>query len=163
MTLKGTLVCDWRSQEQGIDCEEIFSPVVRPTIICFVLGLAMAHQRSIHQLDVRNIFVHGHLQEIVFYASTSRLLLTNDILSMFVVSANIYYMVLNRQLVLGISILLTTFCRLVWLLHKVTPPCSPTSMVLTWPIFCYMLMILLCTLYLILYEIVSLVLLKLNP
>lgn len=49
-------VYDDRSQEQGVDFDETFSLVVRPTTICIVLGLAMARQWSIHQYDVKNTF-----------------------------------------------------------------------------------------------------------
>ena len=50
---KARLLCDGRSQEQGVDCDETFSPVVRPATIRIVLGLAMARNWTIHQLDVK--------------------------------------------------------------------------------------------------------------
>ena len=49
-----------------MDCDEIFSPVVRPATIHTMLGLAMDRNRSIHQLDVKNAFLHGDLQETTF-------------------------------------------------------------------------------------------------
>lgn len=56
-------VCDGRSQQVGIDCEETFSPVVKPSTIRTV---ALSHSWSIHQLDVKNAFLHGNLTETVY-------------------------------------------------------------------------------------------------
>ncbi|XP_021857849.2 uncharacterized mitochondrial protein AtMg00810-like [Spinacia oleracea] len=63
---KSHLVCDGRSQEVGVDCDETFSPVVKTTTIHTVLGLAMAQKWIIHQLDVKNAFLHGDLKETVY-------------------------------------------------------------------------------------------------
>nr|GEY93275.1 ribonuclease H-like domain-containing protein [Tanacetum cinerariifolium] len=63
---KTRLVANGRSQQQGIDCDETFSPVVKPAIIRTVLSLAVSQQWSIHQLDVKNAFLHGHLTKTVY-------------------------------------------------------------------------------------------------
>ncbi|GJT00781.1 ribonuclease H-like domain-containing protein [Tanacetum coccineum] len=52
--------------QQGIDCDETFSPVVKPPTIRTVLSLVMSREWPIHQLDVKNTFFHGHLTEIVY-------------------------------------------------------------------------------------------------
>ncbi|GKE38274.1 ribonuclease H-like domain-containing protein [Tanacetum coccineum] len=63
---KARLDANGRSQQQGIDCDETFSPVVKPATIRTVLSLAVSRQWHIHQLDVKNAFLHGHLTETIY-------------------------------------------------------------------------------------------------
>ncbi|GKC30920.1 ribonuclease H-like domain-containing protein [Tanacetum coccineum] len=55
-TYKASLVANGRNQQQGIDCDETFSPVVKPATIHTVLSLAVSRYWPIHQLDVKNAF-----------------------------------------------------------------------------------------------------------
>ena len=55
-----------RIQKTGIDCDEPFIPIVKPATMRTVLSLAISHQWSVHQLDVKNAFPQGRLHE-TFY------------------------------------------------------------------------------------------------
>nr|GEZ45807.1 ribonuclease H-like domain-containing protein [Tanacetum cinerariifolium] len=63
---KDCLVANGRSQQQGIDCDETFSSVVKPATIHTVLSLAVPHDWLIHHLDVKNAFLYVYLTETVY-------------------------------------------------------------------------------------------------
>jgi len=63
---KARLVGDGKTQEQGVDCDETFSPVVKPVTIRAVLSIVVSKSWPIHQMDVKNAFLHGHLNETVY-------------------------------------------------------------------------------------------------
>ncbi|KAI3684681.1 hypothetical protein L6452_33906 [Arctium lappa] len=63
---KARLVVNGKSQEVGVDCDETFIHVVKPDTIRTVLSIAMGRNWPIHQLDVKNAFLHGNLKETVF-------------------------------------------------------------------------------------------------
>ncbi|GKE74395.1 ribonuclease H-like domain-containing protein, partial [Tanacetum coccineum] len=54
------------TQLEGVDVDETFSPVVKPGTIQTVLSLAASRHWPIHQLDVKNIFLHGDLSETIY-------------------------------------------------------------------------------------------------
>ncbi|XP_071728704.1 uncharacterized mitochondrial protein AtMg00810-like [Rutidosis leptorrhynchoides] len=63
---KARLVANGRSQQVGIDCDETFSPIVKPATIRTVLSLSISRHCPVHQLDVKNAFLHGHLSETIY-------------------------------------------------------------------------------------------------
>jgi hypothetical protein len=50
------------SQKPGIDYGETFSPVIKPATIRTVLSISTSSNWPIHQLDVKNGFIHGSLK-----------------------------------------------------------------------------------------------------
>ena len=63
---KSRLVANGKSQQVGVDCEETFSPVIKPTTIRTVLHLAVSWNWPLHQLDVKKAFLHETLKETVY-------------------------------------------------------------------------------------------------
>ncbi|GJV34144.1 retrovirus-related pol polyprotein from transposon RE1 [Tanacetum coccineum] len=54
------------SQIPGLDYCHTFSPVVKASTVRIVISLAVLHKWKLHQLDVKNAFLNGHLNETVF-------------------------------------------------------------------------------------------------
>jgi hypothetical protein len=59
------------SQRPSIDFDETFIPVVKPATMRTVLSLALSRNWPIHQLDVKNAFLHGILSEAVYCSKPS--------------------------------------------------------------------------------------------
>jgi hypothetical protein len=55
------------TQRHDIDYDEIFSPVVKPATVRTVLSLVVSRSWPIHQLDVKNVFLHGTLRDSLLY------------------------------------------------------------------------------------------------
>jgi hypothetical protein len=54
------------TQQACIDFVETFSPMVKPATICTVLSLGLSRHWPIHQLDMKNVFLHGTVIETVY-------------------------------------------------------------------------------------------------
>nr|GEX16745.1 ribonuclease H-like domain-containing protein [Tanacetum cinerariifolium] len=63
---KARLVANGSTQLEGVDVDETFSLVVKPETIRTVLSLVASRHWPVHQLDVKNAFLHGDLSKIVY-------------------------------------------------------------------------------------------------
>ena len=63
---KARFVARGFSQKEGIDYEETFALVARYTSIRSVLALAAVMKWKIHQMDVKNAFLNGVVEEEVY-------------------------------------------------------------------------------------------------
>ncbi|GJZ09208.1 ribonuclease H-like domain-containing protein [Tanacetum coccineum] len=63
---KARLVVNGSIQLERVDVDETFRPVVKLGTIRTVLSLATSRHCPIHQLDVKNAFLHGDLSETVY-------------------------------------------------------------------------------------------------
>ncbi|KAJ9564861.1 hypothetical protein OSB04_000827 [Centaurea solstitialis] len=63
---KGRLVAQGFSQQPDLDFDDTFSPVVKLATIRVVLSISISRNWPIHQLDVKNAFLHGDLTKTVY-------------------------------------------------------------------------------------------------
>jgi hypothetical protein len=63
---KARLVTKGFSQIPGIDYNYVFSPVIKHSSICALLGIVAMHDLELEQLDIKIAFLHGDLEEEIY-------------------------------------------------------------------------------------------------
>nr|GEV81925.1 hypothetical protein [Tanacetum cinerariifolium] len=69
---KARLVAQGHTQEEGIDYEEIFTPVVRIEAIKLFLAYASFMGFMVYQMDVKSAFLYGTSEEVVYVCQPPR-------------------------------------------------------------------------------------------
>ena len=55
-------------QEYGVDYEETFAPVAKMTIVRTIIVIGASQGWPFHQMNVKNVFLHGDLKEDIYMA-----------------------------------------------------------------------------------------------
>ena len=63
---KERLVARGYAQKEGIDYNEIFSPVVKYTSIWILLAIVAQFDLELEQMDVKTSFLYGELEEMIY-------------------------------------------------------------------------------------------------
>ena len=71
---KARIVVKSFSQKEEIDYHKVFSPVVKHKTIRILLAMVSAFDLELEQLDVKNAFLHGNLEEHIYMSQSKRFL-----------------------------------------------------------------------------------------
>ena len=66
MRYKARLVAKGYAQKEGIDYNEVFSPVVKHSSIHILSAMITQFDLELAQMDVKTAFLHGDLEEEIF-------------------------------------------------------------------------------------------------
>ena len=62
-----------------MDYFDTFSPVAKMTYVRLFISLAATHNWDLHQLDIKNVFLHGDLQDEVYMEQPPRFVVQGEI------------------------------------------------------------------------------------
>jgi hypothetical protein len=68
---KARLVAKGFQQIHGIDYDETFAPIAKTDSIHLVLAIAATKGWEVHQMDVKNAFLHSDLSEEIYVEQPS--------------------------------------------------------------------------------------------
>lgn len=77
---KARVVARGFTQQHGIDYHNTFSPVVKPATVRLILDLVVSRGWHLRQIDIRNAFLHGFLDEEVYMQQPPVLRTLNDLI-----------------------------------------------------------------------------------
>ena len=63
---KAQLVALGNNKEYGVNYEETFAPMAKMITVCTILALAASSDWPLHQMDVKNAFLHGDLKKCIY-------------------------------------------------------------------------------------------------
>ena len=64
--LKTRLFAKWYGQIYGVDYPDTFSFVAKMTSVWLFISMAATYNWDLHQLDIKNVILHGDFQEEVY-------------------------------------------------------------------------------------------------
>ena len=77
--LKARLVAKGYAQTYGLDYSETFSLVAKLTSVRLFISLAATYDWPLHQVDVKNAFLHGNLQQEVYMEQPLRFVCSREV------------------------------------------------------------------------------------
>lgn len=69
---KARLVAKGYNQEQGIDYDDTFAPVVKQQSLRLLLAIAVNEKLIAHQIDISTAFLYGELDEDIYMEPPER-------------------------------------------------------------------------------------------
>lgn len=63
---KSRLVAKGYTHVEGVDFNEIFSPVVKHVSIRIIMSYVVNFDVELEQMDVKTVFLHGNLDETIY-------------------------------------------------------------------------------------------------